>query len=354
MASTQVKIPTTQSALHWVRVTDENPFEWTTTAPVVRPEQLGDQQVLLENFSSSLNPIDYKLPKPSMNFANTILPASVGFDISGRVVAIGKGVERFQIGDEVFGYLNLNSSHGGGAFQQFTVADIDGLVKKPANVSHEYAGALGVAFLSAMDGLRQVKIDSSTTVFVPGGSGGVGHYIVQIARILGAKRIITSASKAEGIRTLKEIYHVDEVIDHSKENIVERVLELTDGKGADIVYDATYLPSSMEKSIQTVREGGSWIVLGHFGAQGSEQSKLVAERKANLVHADLGRYWFGPQRSQFESLVREPLTKAAQWIGEGLLKPYINQTIELKDVQETLKKLEQGKTAFGKVVVRFH
>lgn len=158
MASTQVTIPITQSALQWVRVTDENPFEWTTTAPVVRPEELGDQQVLLENFSSSLNPIDYKLPRPSMNFANTILPASVGFDISGRVVAIGKSVERFQIGDEVFGYLNLNSSHGGGAFQQYTVADIDGLVKKPANVSHEYAGTLGVAFLSAMVSEINIKV----------------------------------------------------------------------------------------------------------------------------------------------------------------------------------------------------
>ena len=199
-----------------------------------------------------------------------------------------------------------------------------------------------------------MKIDSSTTVFVPGGSGGVGHYIVQLAKILGAKRVIASASKDDGIRILKENYHVDEVINHGKENVVERVLQLTDGKGADIVYDATYLPSSFAKSIQTVREGGSWIVLGHFGGEGSEEAKLVAERKAHLVQADLGRYWLTSLRSQMNTLVQEPLAKAAQWIADGRLKPHINQTIALKDVQETLKQLQQGKTGFGKVIVRFH
>lgn len=198
-----------------------------------------------------------------------------------------------------------------------------------------------------------MKVDSSTTIFVPGGSGGVGHYIVQIAQILGAKRVITSASKDEGIRILQEQYKISDVINHAKENMVERVMAMTNGEGVDIVYDATYLPSSMAQSIQTVKPGGHWIVLGHFGAEGSEQAQMVAERKAHLVHADLGRYWLGAERSQLKTLVREPLIKAAQWIAEGKLKPYINQTIRLEDVQEALNKLKQGKAGFGKVVVQF-
>jgi len=83
-------------------------------------------------------------------------------------------------------------------------------------------------------------------VFIPGGSGGVGHFAVQIAQILGAKQIITSASKDEGIKILKEQYQIKDVINHAKENVVDRVLELTQGKGVDIVYDATYLESSFE------------------------------------------------------------------------------------------------------------
>lgn len=352
MTNLQVNIPKKQCSLQWVRVSENDPFEWNSSAPVVQPDELGTNQVLLENYAASLNPVDYKIA--AFNFSNTKLPASVGFDVSGRIVAVGAGVKNFEIGDEVFGYLNLNASHGGGAFQQYTVADIEGLVRKPANVSHSDAAALGVAYLSAMDGLRQVKIDSSTTVFVPGGSGGVGHYIVQIAKIRGAKQVITSASKDEGIRILRDYYEIPDTINHGKENVVERVLELTNGQGVDIVYDATYLESSMAKSIQTVKEGGSWIVLGHFSQEGSEQSKLVAEQKAHLVGADIGRYWFGPERNQLKTLIQDTLEQAAKWITEGKLKPYIYQTIKLDEVNKVLDKLKQGKTGFGKIVVQHH
>ncbi len=197
-----------------------------------------------------------------------------------------------------------------------------------------------------------MTIDSSTSVFIPGGSGGVGHFAVQIAQIRGAKQVITSASKEDGIQILKEQYKVKDVINHAKENIVDRVLELTQGQGADIVYDATYLESSFAKSTQTIKEGGSWIVLGQYAKEGSTESKKVAERKGKVVHADLGRYWFGPERAQLETFTQKALTQAAQWVEEGKLKPYINQIIKLEEVQNALEKLKQGKGGFGKIVVK--
>ena len=206
----------------------------------------------------------------------------------------------------------------------------------------------------AQDGIRQVKIDSSTTVFVPGGSGGVGHYIVQLAQIHGAKQVIASASREEGIKILKEQYKIKDVINHAKDNVVDRVLELTHGQGADVVYDATYLESSMAKTVQTVKEGGTWIVLGEFAKPDSAEAKAVAERKAKIAYADLGRYTFGAEKAQRKSFFHEGLTHAAKWIEEGKLKPYISQIIKLEDVKETLEKLKQGKAGFGKVVVKFH
>jgi len=350
MASTQQNIPTTQSALQWVKVSDKDPFKWTTSAPVTQASQLGENQVLIENHAVSINPVDYKMAE--INFAGTKLPSTTGYDVSGRVVAVGKNVKNVKVGDEVFGVLNLNSSNGGGGYQQYSVGEEDALIKKPANLSHTDAATLGIAFLSAMDGLRQVNIDSSTTIFVPGGSGGVGHFSVQIAQIQGAKQVITSASKDEGIKILKEQYKIKDVINHAKENVTERVLELTQGQGVDVVYDSTYLESSFSKSIPTVKQGGSWIVLGHFAGEGSKEAKSVAERNAKLVHADISRYWLGPERSQMETLVRKTLEQGAKWIEEGKLKPYINQTIKLEEVEDALKKLKQGKAGFGKVVVK--
>ncbi|UJR11650.1 hypothetical protein I4U23_015831 [Adineta vaga] len=305
MASVQQNLPTIQSALQWVRVSDTNAFQWTTSASVIKSSELGANQVLIENHAVSLNPVDYKMA--AINFANVKLPATTGYDVSGRIVAVGKDVQYLKVGDEVFGILNLDSSNGGGAFQQYSVGEVDGLAKKPSTISHEDAATLGIAFLSAMDGLRQVNIDSTTSVFIPSGSGGVGHFSVQIAQIRGAKQVITSASKDDGIQILKEQYKVNDVINHAKENIVDRVLELTEGQGANVVYDSTYLPSSFEKSTQVVKEGGSWIVLGGFGKEGSSEANNVAQRKANVVHADMARYWLGAERAQLKTLVHDTL-----------------------------------------------
>jgi NADPH:quinone reductase-like Zn-dependent oxidoreductase len=197
-----------------------------------------------------------------------------------------------------------------------------------------------------------VNIDSSTSVFIPGGSGGVGHFSVQIARIRGAKQVITSASKEDGIQILKDQYQIKDVINHAKENVVDRVLELTGGQGVDVVYDSTYLQSSFEKSTKTVKESGSWIVLGHFGQEDSAEAKSVAQRKAKLVHADLGRYWLGPERAQLKTFFQNSLSQGAKWIEEGKLKPYINQIIKLEEVQNALDQLKQGKGGFGKIVVK--
>jgi 2-methylene-furan-3-one reductase len=150
MTSDEQNIPATQSALRWVKVSDKEPFEWTTSAPVIQPSQLGDNQVLIEDHAISLNPVDYKMA--TMNFSKTILPAVPGYDVSGRVVAIGKSVKDLKAGDDVFGFLNMKSSDGGGALQQYSVGEVDGLIKKPASISHTDAATLGIAFLSAMVG----------------------------------------------------------------------------------------------------------------------------------------------------------------------------------------------------------
>ncbi len=202
------------------------------------------------------------------------------------------------------------------------------------------------------DGLRQVDINSSTTVFVPGGSGGVGHFIFQIARIRGAKQVITSASKDDGIQILKEQYQIKDVINHAKENIVDRVLELTQGQGVDIVYDSTYLESSYEKTIKLVKEGGAWIVLSPSNKEGSKESQSVAERKAKLVYANTARYWLGSERPQLKTFVQNSLKDGAKWIEEGKLQPYINQIIKLEEAQNALEQIKKGKSGFGKIVVK--
>jgi NADPH2:quinone reductase len=144
------------------------------------------------------------------------------------------------------------------------------------------------------------------------------------------------------------------VINHATENVVERVRELTGGQGVDIAFDSTYLASSYAKSIETVKEGGSWIILSRLAQEGSEEAKHVAQRKAKLIHADLIRYWIGPERSRLKSFAQDSLKQGLQWVEKGKLKPYISQIIKLEDAENALQQIRQGKAGFGKVVVKFN
>ena len=164
--------------------------------------------------------------------------------------------------------------------------------------------------------------------------------------------MITSASKDDGIKILREQYQIKDVINHGKENVVDRVRELTDGKGADIVYDSTYLESSFEKSIQTVKEGGSWIVLGDFAREGSKEATSITARKAKLLHADISHYTLASDWTELRKFFQSSLNQGAKWIEEGKLKPFISQVIQLEQAENALEQIKQGKAGFGKVVVK--
>jgi len=350
MSAVKTVIPKVQSALQWVDVSATTPFKFSTSAPVRQPEELKEHELLIKVDACGLNPVDYKMAEN--NFVHIKLPSVLGSDISGRVVAVHSSVADFKVGDEVFGCLTMIQR---GGFQQYCVADDNSIVKKPASISSIQAASLGIAFLSAADGMSQVKdkIKPQTFVFVPGGSGGVGHFIVQIAKQWGAQ-VIATASKEEGLRLLKDECRADFVLNHAKEDVIAEVMKITNGKGADIVYDATYLPSSFEKSAKCVAKNGYWIVLGSgFGKPDSVEGKIVTqERQANVVAADLGKYSFPPVDKKRKEFFGTNLTQAAKWIEEGTLKPHINSVVSLEQVEETLKKMKEGKTGFGKIVAK--
>ena len=130
-----------------------------------------------------------------------------GTDVAGTVEALGSGVTRFKVGDEVFGWTS-------GAFAEFRSIPEDHLAKKPARLSFEQAAAVGVSATVALQLLRdQGQIKPGQNVLINGASGGVGTYAVQIARAFGAKVTgVTSGRNAEMVRSIG----ADRVIDYAK------------------------------------------------------------------------------------------------------------------------------------------
>jgi len=309
--------------------------------PVPSP---GEGQVLLKAVAAGLNPVDWKILL--YNWTGAPLPHSLGSDVSGVIVELGKNVKDFKVGDEVFTTLNLFGVYG--SFAEYAVADACRLAHKGSKLTHIQAASLPIAFLSAWDGFTKTAFEYKQTMYVPGGAGGVGHFIIQLAKIYGLT-VFSSGGKEESLNVLKDL-GVDHIFNYTKDNVVEEILKATDGKGVDFVWDATYVASSFENSAKVLKEGGTFIILGNK-SDDSAVFKAVTGKKGQFVWADLVPYSRGKVTAETQrARIVTGLNDARRFIEEGSLRPLI-KTIGWSELLSTLQDMQKGKTQNGKVVL---
>ncbi|HET9484716.1 MAG TPA: zinc-binding dehydrogenase, partial [Xanthomonadales bacterium] len=193
-------------------------------------------EVLVRQVATSVNPADAKIRArgPALGPA---LPGVLGVDVAGIVVAVGEGVTGFRVGDAVYG------AAGGvrdmpGACAEYIAADARLLAPAPRTIALRDAAALPLVAITAWEGLvDRARIAPGARVLVLGGTGGVGHVAVQIAKARGAwvAATVSSPEKAATARALG----ADATIDYRTESLEERVAELTGGRGFDVVFDTT-------------------------------------------------------------------------------------------------------------------
>ncbi len=183
----------------------------------------------------------------------------LGFDVAGRVDAVGPDVTQFQPGDAVFGDL---SECGFGAFAEYVCAPESALVLKPETVSFEVAAAVPGAALAALQGLRDVgQIQSGQRVLVNGASGGVGSFAVQLAKGFGAEvTAVCSTKKMAMVRFRNGSLHPDHIVDYTQTDVTKT------GQRYDLILDAAayraitdYLPALTPK--------GTYVLVGGSTAQ---------------------------------------------------------------------------------------
>jgi NADPH:quinone reductase-like Zn-dependent oxidoreductase len=153
-------------------------------------------EVLVRVLASGVNPLDAKILAGSAAHARQPLPAILGLDMAGMVVALGEGVTAFQPGDAVFGMAGGAGGHGG-SLAEYMAADARLLARKPANLTMREAAALPLAFITAWEGLvDRAEVRAEDRVLVRGGAGGVGQMALQIARARGAVTFATGSPRA--------------------------------------------------------------------------------------------------------------------------------------------------------------
>ena len=176
----------------------------------------GKNQLAIRVTSASVNPIDWKRMSGAFRLIVPVrFPFVPGYDIAGEVIAVGEGVTSFAIGDRV--HARLADKHCGG-FADVAITDIDITTKMPPGMSFADAAALPLAGMTALQGLTlggklAFQESANTRVLIVGGSGGVGHFAVQIARAMGTHVVaVTSAKNSELVRSLG----AHETIDYNK------------------------------------------------------------------------------------------------------------------------------------------
>ncbi|HEY9619835.1 MAG TPA: zinc-dependent alcohol dehydrogenase family protein [Crinalium sp.] len=325
------------STMHALIVDDQTATFQATTIP--RPEPAANQ-VLVRVKASGVNPLDSKIRTGKAPHAQQLLPAVLGIDLAGIIEAVGSEVTAFQVGDEVYG---MTGGVGGlqGSLAEFAAVDADLLAKKPTNLTFREAAALPLVFLTAWEGLVDAaNVREGQKVLILGGSGGVGHVAVQIAKARGAKVFATaSPAKHDMVRQLGAV-----PIDYRSMAIAQIVQTYTDGQGFDVVYDSVG-GSTLDDAFEAVRNYGH--VVSNYGW--GRHSLLPLSRKAATYSGVfvLLPLLTGKGRAHHGEILRQ----ATQLTEANQLRPVVDpRQFTLETALSAHEAVEQG-TAVTKIVI---
>ena len=212
-------------------------------------------EVLVRIAASSVNPVDLKIRAAGQESPlSPKAPAVLGMDFAGTVEAVGDGVTGFQLGDEVYGCAG-GLADLPGTLAEYIAADVQLIAHKPKNLSMREAAAVPLVGITAVEGLQRAGVTAGQRVLVHGGSGGVGHVAVQMARQMGAQVFATGSSPA----ALQAIRNMGATpINYRSTEVVDYVRDYTGGAGFDVVYD-TVGGANMLKSFEAAALNGQVI-----------------------------------------------------------------------------------------------
>ena len=288
--------------------------------------QIQAGEVLVEVKAIGVNPVDYKVRQHEevlqMIYGDQ-RPAILGWDIAGVVVDAGSASDRFAVGDRVFGMVNFVGA--GKAYAAYVAAPAAHLAPIPDSITFEQAAASTLAALTAWQVLHD-KVKSGDRILIHAGSGGVGHFAIQIAKSLGAHiATTTSARNADFVRSLG----ADEVIDYQSQRFEEVLHDL------DFVFDM-FNGEILRNSVEVVKAGGRIVSI-----PSPEFSEAVLEAVAQK-DITLGFHMVQSSGSDME--------KIAEFLAAGTVVPHISKSFAFDEMALAHTHLESGRTV-GKIVV---
>ncbi len=286
-----------------------------------------EDQVLIAVRAASINPLDWRLIRGEPRILRLFLGRKrkiPGRDVAGVVEAVGRKVTQLEPGDKVFGTCS-------GALAEYACASASAVVTKPANLTFEQAASVGVAGLTALQGLRDKgRIQAGQKVLVNGAAGGVGTFAVQIAEAFGAH--VTGVCSTKNLELVRSI-GAAQVIDYTQQDFTKKEPRY------DLILDCVG-NHSLSALGRALNPKGRCVLVG-----GPKEVKILP----TLV--DMLRALVSPRFVMFVAKgSKEDLTILRDLVAAGKFRPVIDRTYPLSEAPEAIRYLEEGH-ARGKVVM---
>jgi NADPH:quinone reductase-like Zn-dependent oxidoreductase len=325
-----------------------------TSSPMLKVPETGSNSkpcVLIKVHAAALNPADYKIPIGPFGRLLISRPATPGLDFSGTIAAFPTnstpeqlGIPGLKVGDQVFGRLDWPYQHG--TLGEYTLVVPNGITKLPEGVKFSDAAGVGTAAISAWQVL-QPYVRQGDRVFINGGSGGVGLYAIQIAKLLGASHVTVTCSAANA-ELVKEV-GADEVIDYRSVDVVAELKSKaasSEQKYDHLVDNIVRGSKIYEESAHFLREGGAYVqVVVHLDTLDDIKSLLSRALLPSILGGGKRKWVFFMAKND-----QKALDQIGAWAGEGKLKLVHDSEYSLENVKSAFNRLDTGR-ARGKVIV---
>jgi len=286
----------------------------------------------------------------ALNFFDTLLiagkyqhkppfPFSPASEFAGVVESVGPGVGGFDPGDRVMGWM------GSGAARERVAIKVDRLVRLPDGLDFDRAAGLTVTYGTTVHALRdRAELKPGETLAVLGAAGGTGLAAIELGKVMGA-RVIACASSADKLAFARE-HGADETINYATDDLKEALRRVTDGRGADAVYDPVG-GAYAEAALRSIAWAGRFLVIGFAAGE-------IPKLPLNLVllkGCDIRGVFWGQFTERYPEKHRANMADVLQWALEGKLSAHVHAVYPLEKTADALKALA-NREAKGKILLR--
>ena len=266
------------------------------------------------------------------------LPFIPGLELAGEITAVGEGVSASRLDERVLAVVDY------GAMAEYALAPAERAITIPDSLAYETAAGFALVYGTSQLALaHRARLQAGETLLVLGAAGGVGLTAVELGVWMGS-RVIAAASSAEKLALARE-YGAEGGINYSEEDLRKRVLELTAGRGADVIYDPVG-GDLFDQAVRCIAWEGRYLVIGFASGR---IPQLPANRALLKNMALVGVFW-GAYFERDPQIVQGGLRTLLQQAAVGQLRPHISRVFPLEDAGTALREMAERR-ARGKLIL---